>query len=405
MLSSSSTIKMRALTGGGSLCAVAAARRRDRPDCTISRTPGLRRVTRLPTLESAGGKPVIALKSLTPAELDAAVTALGLERYRADQIADWVYRKRVTDFAAMTNLPPALRGRLAGEFDLTPLREIAHQVSSQDGTRKFLLGLRDGEAAETVLMPMDGHYTVCVSSQVGCRFACKFCVTARRGLVRNLGADEIVQQVLHARAHCSGGLNIVYMGMGEPLDNFAAVVQSIRVLTAGRFAPIGARRITVSTTGVPDRIRALADLDLRVKLALSLNASTDAERKALMPVSGRFPLADTLAAAADFARRTGHHVTLEYVLLRDVNDRAVDAERLRALGGPDAPFKLNLIPWNPDPRLRFRRPDAERVAAFARAVDGAFRSTSVRWSKGVDIDAACGQLFGKQDDRARSQAG
>jgi 23S rRNA (adenine2503-C2)-methyltransferase len=234
-----------------------------------------------------------------------------------------------------------------------------------------------------------------VSSQVGCRFACKFCVTARRGLVRNLGADEIVQQVLHARRFAAGGINIVFMGMGEPLDNFAAVVQSIRILTAPEFASIGARRITVSTTGIPERIRDLAALGLRVKLALSLNASDDAERRRLMPVSGRYPLAETLAAAAEFAARTGHHVTLEYVLLRGVNDRPEDAARLRALGGPRTPFKLNLIPWNPDPRLRFERPDADGVAAFARAVDGAFRSTSVRWSKGVDIDAACGQLFGK----------
>jgi 23S rRNA (adenine2503-C2)-methyltransferase len=348
---------------------------------------------------------VIAVKSLTPLELRQAVLERGLPRYRADQIADWVYRKRASDFDAMTNLPLELRLRLAGEFDLTPMPESAHQVSLVDGTRKFLLATRDGEAAETVLMPMGDHHTVCVSSQVGCRFACKFCVTARRGLVRNLGADEIVQQVLHARGYCDTGVNIVFMGMGEPLDNFDAVVQSIRVLTAPEFAPIGARRITVSTTGIPDRIRALAALGLRVKLALSLNASDDDARKRLMPVSGRYPLADTLAAAADFAAQTGHHVTLEYVLLRGVNDRDEDATRLRALGGPQSPFKLNLIPWNPDPRLHFERPEPARVEAFARAVDGAFRSTSVRWSKGVDIDAACGQLFGKRSDPAPRAAG
>lgn len=340
---------------------------------------------------------MIAVKACTPTELEAAIVALGLPRYRADQIADWVYRKRVGDFAAMTNLPVELREQLAAAFHLTPMVEAAHQVSSQDGTRKFLLQTTDGEAAETVLMPMGDHHTVCVSSQVGCRFACKFCVTARRGLVRNLTADEIVQQVLHVRTHCDTGLNIVYMGMGEPLDNFDAVVQSIRILTATEFAPIGARRITVSTTGVPDRIRALAELGLRVKLALSLNQSDDDERKWLMPVSGRYPIAETLDAAAYFAAQSGHHVTLEYVLLRGVNDRDEDARRLRALGGAGSPFKLNLIPWNPDPRIRFERPDEAQVAAFARAVDGAFRSTSVRWSKGVDIDAACGQLFGKRD--------
>jgi len=342
---------------------------------------------------------VIALKSLTYPELVARIESLGLEPYRADQLVDWIYRKGVSSFAEMTNLPLDARSRLGAALDLTPMTQAAHQVSAADGTHKFLLRAHDGEAAETVLMHMDGHDTVCVSSQVGCRFACKFCVTARRGLARNLSADEIVQQVLHARAHARGtGLNIVFMGMGEPLDNYDAVVQSVRVLSSQELGAIGARRITVSTTGIPDRIRALAAADLRVRLALSLNASDDASRKDLMPVSGRFPLAETLAAAAFFAERTRHHVTLEYVLLRGVNDRREDVERLRALGPPGSPFKLNVIPWNPDARLRFERPEPAAVAAFAAALHGAFRSVSVRWSKGVDIDAACGQLFGKLQD-------
>jgi 23S rRNA (adenine2503-C2)-methyltransferase len=342
---------------------------------------------------------MVALKSLTYEELETAVLGLGLERYRTDQVVDWIYRKAAPDFEGMTNLPLSQRAALREAFDLTPVREAAHQVSALDGTRKFLLELADGQSVETVLMPMEGHYTLCVSSQVGCRFACKFCLTARRGLVRNLAPDEIVQQVLHARRYTDGGgLNIVFMGMGEPLDNFEGVVQSVRVLSAPKLATIGARRITVSTTGIPDRIRALADLDLRVKLAVSLNASDDAERRRIMPVSGRHSLADTLAAAEYFARRTRHHVTLEYVLLRDVNDRPEDAERLRALGGPAVPFKLNLIPFNPDPRLRYERPDPERVQDFQARVDGAFRSVTVRWSMGLDIDAACGQLFGRRGD-------
>jgi 23S rRNA (adenine2503-C2)-methyltransferase len=342
---------------------------------------------------------VIPLKSLTFAELEARVVGLGLERYRAAQLVDWVYRQGSDDFAAMTNVPQEQRTLLASEFGLTPVREAAHQISARDGTRKFLLRFADGEAAETVLMPRQGHFTACISSQVGCRFACRFCVTARRGLIRNLGADEIVQQVLHARRYAgSGGLNVVFMGMGEPLDNFDHVVQSIRVLSSPRLATIGARRITVSTTGLPDRIRALADLDLRVRLALSLNASNDADRRRLMPVSGRHGLAETLAAAADFARRTRHHVTLEYVLLREVTDRPEDAERLRALGPPGTPFKLNLIPFNPDPRLRFGRPEQERVQAFKARLEGSFRSVTVRWSQGVDIDAACGQLFGREPE-------
>jgi 23S rRNA (adenine2503-C2)-methyltransferase len=341
---------------------------------------------------------MVALKSLTYDELQRTVIELGLQRYRTDQVVDWIYRKSATSFEGMSNIPLLQRRLLEETFDLTPTREAAHQVSS-DGTRKFLLELRDGQSVETVLMPMPGHHTVCISSQVGCRFACKFCLTARRGLLRNLTADEIVQQVLHVRPYAgSAGMNVVFMGMGEPLDNFDAVVQAVRVLSSTRLATIGARRITVSTTGIPDRIRALAALDLRVKLALSLNASDDLERRRLMPVTGRSTLSETLDAALDFARHTRHHVTLEYVLLRGVNDRPEDAERLRALAPAGAPFKLNLIPFNPDPRLRFERPEPARVEAFQRQVEGAFRSVTIRWSMGLDIDAACGQLFGKRAD-------
>jgi 23S rRNA (adenine2503-C2)-methyltransferase len=342
---------------------------------------------------------MLALKAMTAAELGGHLRDRGLERYRTDQILDWVYRKRVADWQSMTNLPASLRSRLAQEFHLTPVRQVAHQVSATDGTRKFLLQFDDGLAAETVLMPMVGHDTVCVSSQVGCRFACRFCVTARRGLQRHLSADEIVEQVLQARRHArADGMNIVFMGMGEPLDNFDAVAQAIRVLTSPDLGMIGARRITVSTTGLVDRIRQLADLDLRVRLALSLNATTDADRKRIMPVSARSSIADTLAAAEEFAHRTRHHVTLEYVLLRDTNDRDEDIERLRDIGDPARPFKLNLIPFNPDPRLRFQRPTRERVRAFEEGLRGRFRSVTVRWSMGLDIDAACGQLFGKHNE-------
>jgi 23S rRNA (adenine2503-C2)-methyltransferase len=336
-----------------------------------------------------------ALKALTYDELQASVLALGLERYRADQLAHWVYQKHVSDFDAMTTLPLEQRRYCARQFDLTPCEEVVRRSSSRDGTSKFLLRFRDGAAVEAVLMPMSGHYTACISSQVGCRFACKFCLTARRGLVRNLTADEIVAQVLHVgRSVLSSGLNIVFMGMGEPLDNFEPVVRSIRVLSAPQLANIGARRITVSTTGLPQRIRELAELDLRVKLAVSLNASNDSDRKHLMPVSGRHSLQETLEAARIFAARTKHHVTLEYVLLRDTTDRPEDARRLRALGDPNGPFKLNLIPFNPDPRLRFARPEIERVREFESSLEGAFRSVTVRWSMGTDIEAACGQLFG-----------
>ena len=338
-----------------------------------------------------------AFKALTYSEIETRVTALGLERYRAEQLVDWVYRKHVSDFAAMTNLTLEQRQRCDTAFDMTPYEVAVQRCSALDGTRKFLLRFPDGAAVETVLMPMRGHDTVCISSQVGCRFACKFCLTARRGLERNLTPAEIVQQVLHVRALGTGdGLNIVFMGMGEPLDNFENVVRAIEVLSAPQLGNVGARRITVSTTGLPDRMRELADLNLRVKLAVSLNASNDRDRKSIMPVSGRHSLDETLAAASYFAERTKHHVTLEYVLLGNTTDRPEDAERLRQLGDPHGHFKLNLIPFNPDPRLRYDRPSAQRVADFERRLQGAFRSVTVRWSMGLDIDAACGQLLGRE---------
>ncbi|MFQ5601188.1 MAG: 23S rRNA (adenine(2503)-C(2))-methyltransferase RlmN [Candidatus Krumholzibacteriia bacterium] len=340
---------------------------------------------------------MLALKALTYEELQLRLLELGLERYRTDQLVDWVYRRRVRDFDSMTNVPVAQRQLCRESFDLTPVEEAAHRTSAGDGTHKFLLRFRDGAAVETVLMPMHGHHTVCVSSQVGCRFACKFCLTARRGLVRDLTADEIVQQVLHVQPYVhSGGANIVFMGMGEPLDNFENVVQAIRVLSSPQLGSIGARRITVSTTGIPERIRELARLDLRVRLAVSLNASNDADRRFLMPVSGRHSLHETLAAAEAFARCTRHHVSLEYVLMHGVTDRLEDVRRLRKLGDPGGPFKLNLIPFNPDPRLRFTRPDPEHVLDFEKRLQGAFRSVTVRWSLGLDIDAACGQLLGRK---------
>jgi len=344
---------------------------------------------------------LLALKSLTFEELQSQLQQRGLERYRADQVVDWVYRKRVASWQAMTNLPEPLRKTLAEQFHLTPTKEVAHQLSAKDGTHKFLLQYADGQSAETVLMPMSGHDTVCISSQVGCRFACRFCMTARRGLQRNLTPDEIVQQVLHARdSATAAGINIVFMGMGEPLDNYDAVLQAVRVLTSPNLGMIGTRRITISTTGVVDRMRQLADSGLRIRLALSLNATTDDDRKRIMPVSARYSIKETLAAAEYFAQRTRHHVTLEYVLLRDINDRPEDLERLRVLGDPSRPFKLNLIPFNPDPRLRYQRPTPARVREFEKGLQGRFRSVTVRWSMGLDIDAACGQLFGKRNESA-----
>ena len=278
--------------------------------------------------------------------------------FRGDQIANWVFNNGVFDFAAMVNLPAAVRAELDARFSVEPPR-IDARFESSDGTARFLLQLDDGNRVEAVSMPYDDRVTLCISSQVGCRFACGFCQTGVMGLRRSLTPGEIVGQVLRLRAwqdHLERPVNVVFMGQGEPLDNVDAVVVALEALQDPRGPALGWRRITVSTVGVVGALRRLARMgSRRPRIAVSLNATTDEIRSRLMPINRRWPIAELLAALRDMPWRKREKVTFEYVLLDGVNDAPADAARLgKLLHG--LPAKVNLIPWNALADLPFQRP-------------------------------------------------
>ena len=321
---------------------------------------------------------------------------LGLPSYRADQMFSWVYQKHVRDAASMTNLPMAFRERLGVVCDLA-LPAATSVLSSPDGgTHKFVLTLADGGRVESVSMRTARRLTFCVSSQIGCALKCAFCATGLMGLKRNLRAEEIVAQVVGMGDFHGWGddrFNIVFMGMGEPLANLGAVAESIRILHDARGLNMGARRITVSTSGLVPQIRELARMDLQLGLALSLHATTDELRDELVPINKRWPIAEVLDAVKEYGRTVGRRVTLEYTLLAGVNDGLEDADRLGAIAR-ELPSKVNLIPYNPVPGLPWKRPSPEAVDAFAQRLFPRAPAVTVRQTLGGEIWAACGQLGG-----------
>ncbi|MGH7322675.1 MAG: 23S rRNA (adenine(2503)-C(2))-methyltransferase RlmN [Candidatus Rokuibacteriota bacterium] len=333
------------------------------------------------------------LLEFTPDELAALVEGWGEPGYRGRQLAAWIFEKGVGDFGAMSNLPRTLRARLQAEAVVRP-PALAGSVASRDGSRKLVLRLEDGRVVHAVLMPDKTRLTLCVSTQVGCGFACEFCYTGTMGLVRSLTAGEILGQVVAARATLPPGdrlTHIVFMGMGEPLANYAATVKALRVLVSPDGFGFSPRRVTVSTVGLVQGIERLARENLRVNLAISLHAATDEVRSRLMPVNRGWGLDDLLAACRRFPLPVRQRITFEYVLLDGVNDRLEDARRLaRRLHGLRA--KVNLIPFNAWAGTGFRRPPLERIAAFQRALLSAGVTATIRWSKGEDVGAACGQL-------------
>jgi 23S rRNA (adenine2503-C2)-methyltransferase len=345
-------------------------------------------------------EPVPSIYGLRRDALAHALAAHDEPAYRADQLFAWVYQKHERATGAMTNLPASLRAQLPAWFDLR-LPRTAGVWASRDGhTHKFVLELADGSRVECVSMRTERRLTYCVSSQVGCALRCSFCATGLMGLERNLDASEIVGQVLRMGDYHGwkdDRFNIVFMGMGEPLANYEPVVQSIRILRDPRGLNLGARRITVSTSGVVPGIRRLAGEGIAVGLALSLHATRDALRDELVPINKRWPLAEVLPAAKDYGRVTGRRVTLEYTLIAGVNDATEDADRLAAIAR-ELPSKINLIPYNPVPGLAWKRPTPESVEAFAERLYPRAPSVTVRSTMGGEIWAACGQLGGLQPD-------
>jgi 23S rRNA (adenine2503-C2)-methyltransferase len=343
------------------------------------------------------------LLELTPEEIVGLVEGWGEPAYRGRQLATWVYVKGVGDFAAMTDLPRGLRERLGREAAVAAPEVVARQVS-QDGSVKLDLRLGDGRTVQSVLMPDAGRLTLCVSTQVGCGFGCAFCLTGRMGLVRHLSPGEITGQVWAARATLPPGerlTHVVFMGMGEPLANYAATVKALRSLTAPLGFGFSPRRITVSTVGLVQGLERLARENLRVNLAVSLHAATDEVRSRLLPVNRGIGLDELLAACRRFPLPVRQRLTFEYTLLAGVNDAPEDARcLLRRLQGLRA--KVNLIPFNEWPGAAFRRPSLARILGFQRVLLDAGVTATVRWSKGEDVGAACGQLA--TADRRRGAA-
>jgi 23S rRNA (adenine2503-C2)-methyltransferase len=336
----------------------------------------------------------VNLVGLLPSELQDLAVELGASRYRGRQLATWIYRKGVFDLDAMSDLPRDVRARLA-ERAVVEVPEPERVTASQDGSRKLVYCFADGSRISSVVMPDDDRITLCVSTQVGCGFECRFCLTGVMGLERNLTAAEIVGQVLAANrllAPDQRVTHIVFMGMGEPLANYAALVQTLRILTDMKLGlGYSPRRITVSTVGLVPGIQKLGREDLKVNLAISLHAATDEVRSRLMPVNRSFDLAALMAALKTYPLGHRQRIFFEYVMLDDVNDSPQDAARLAALlRGLKA--KVNLIPFNDWEGAGFRRPPLPRILAFQSILLDAGLTTTVRWSKGEDIGAACGQL-------------
>jgi len=314
--------------------------------------------------------------------------------FRSRQIYAALYRQRVEDFSGMTVLPAALRAELARTCTVG-LPEVSAVFESADGTRRYLLRLADGRSVEAVFMPEESRDTLCISSQVGCPVDCKFCLTAKMGLERNLTAGEIVGQVLLLvrRHHLDPGsrqMNVVMMGQGEPLLNLPNVIAATRILADKEGVGISERRITVSTAGIVPRIAELGRESVRPKLAISLNASSEEQRRELMPITRKYPLRDLLEACRSYPLRSWERLTFEYVLLGGVNDTDQDARRLVRLVA-SLPCKVNLIALNPGPGIPFQTPDEARVAAF-QAIVARSVPCFVRKPRGRDIFAACGQL-------------
>jgi 23S rRNA (adenine2503-C2)-methyltransferase len=323
----------------------------------------------------------------------------GQPAYRAAQVLEWVYVKRVESFEQMTSLPAVLRVSLEERFGFETLAPV-RVLGSQDTTRKYLFRLADGALIETVLIPASpalygetsDRRTLCVSTQVGCAYGCKFCASGLDGWSRNLSAGEIVGQIVRVEKLSGERVsNLVFMGMGEPLANFKNLQPALEILNAPWGVEIGARRITISTSGLAPQIRLLAELPMQVRLAVSLHGATDRVREQIMPVNKKYPLAQLLDACDYFAQRRKQRITFEYILIRGVNDRPEDASALVEVANR-VEAKVNCIPYNTVEGLEWERPEEARQDAFMEVLKRGGVTATLRREKGHDIAAACGQL-------------
>jgi 23S rRNA (adenine2503-C2)-methyltransferase len=359
------------------------------------------------------------VKSLTREELEKQFAAWNQPAYRVAQLLEWLYARRAADWDAMSNLPKALREQLRGQYTLQTL-ELARKQGSHDTTQKFLWKLADGAFIESVLIPANpalygeasDRHTLCISTQVGCAYGCRFCASGLEGWKRNLGVHEILEQVLAVERMAANGRepapaadpaspvtrppmravdNVVVMGMGEPLANYDHLIKALKILNAPWGGGIGARKITISTSGLAPQIRKLAVEPMQFRLAISLHGATDAVRNRIMPVNKRHPLADLTAACEDYQNVKGRMVTLEYILIAGIND---SLEQIRPLATLAKRLfaKVNLIPYNRVEGLPWERPSDAACESFLAALEKQKVTATLRREKGHDIDAACGQL-------------
>lgn len=333
----------------------------------------------------------IFLKNFSQSELVAWIQSKGHQAFRGRQIFKWIWEKGAQEFSEMTNLSNDMINDL--EQSCTLKMSTVHQVqtSESQGTSKFLIRFQDGRFVETVLIPESKRATVCLSSQVGCALDCDFCATGKMGLKRNLTSGEIADQLLHVRRFSDRPItNIVFMGMGEPFHNYDQVIKAADILNSDSGFSHGARKITISTSGMVPQIRRFADEGHRYKLAVSLNASEDSSRTQIMPINKKWDIAELVKACKYYTETSKNMMTFEYVLLQGVNDNIGDARRLLKIAN-QVFCKVNVIPYN-EVAEGYSRPSKTRINTFLEVLEGARFGVTVRWSQGDDIDAACGQL-------------
>lgn len=336
------------------------------------------------------------IKSFAIDELKEELRALGEKEFRAAQLYEWLHRKLAVSYEEMTDLPKAFREKLRQEYEFTTLQMAGEQISGQDGTRKYLFQLADGNLIETVLMKYHYGNSVCISSQVGCRMGCRFCASTLEGLERSLTAAEMLEQVYEVTRHIGERVsNVVVMGMGEPLDNYEELLKFLRMISDENGLNISQRNLTVSTCGLVPKMRMLADEKLQITLALSLHAVTDEKRREIMPVADRYRIAELMEACAYYFTQTGRRITFEYSLISGVNDSGEEADALAGLAAP-LHAHVNLIPVNPVKERKYHASRHAAVENFKNRLEKRKIRVTVRREMGRDIDGACGQLRRKK---------
>jgi 23S rRNA (adenine2503-C2)-methyltransferase len=334
-------------------------------------------------------KEKINLKGLWIEDLEKLLLDLGEKRYKANQLALWMYDKRALDFNQMTDLSKTLREKLSHIAYIDNIKLIQSQTSKIDFSEKFLFELKDGNRIETVLMWEKNRVTVCVSTQVGCPLGCTFCATGKMGFKRNLTPGEIVDQIMALKDHKI--THVVLMGMGEPLLNYENTIEALRIMNSALGLSFAAKNITISTAGIPEMIKKLAGETMKIKLAISLNAPTDEKRSQLMSINKKYPLKALFEAVKYYTKKKKGRVTFEYVLIKGFNDSKKDALELSKLV-QGIPCKINLISYNSVPDISFEKPSEEKIIAFRDYLYPRSPAVTLRTSKGQDIQAACGQL-------------